>query len=114
MPRSYYRNQNGLQRIEPSQRTQGPNDWYMGEQMKTCPPCHGECNQGRACPAETHPAYEHWQKWFPKQGIQPSRFIFSRTSHGKAYRAGYDAGMEDAKKVVKDGEEWKLWDTDQA
>ena len=19
--------------------------------MKTCPPCHGDCNQGRACPA---------------------------------------------------------------
>ncbi len=40
--------------------------------------------------------------------------MFSRSSHGKAYRAGYDAGINDAKKVVRDGEEWKLWDTDQA
>ena len=79
-----------------------------------CPPCHNECDKGRPCPAETHPAYEHWEKWFPKHGIEPSRFIFSRSSHGKAYRAGYDAGINDAKKVVRDGEEWKLWDTDQA
>lgn len=20
--------------------------------MKTCPPCHGDCNQGRTCPAD--------------------------------------------------------------
>ena len=30
------------------------------------------------------------------------------------WQSGYDAGIEDAKKVVRDGEEWKLWDTDQA
>jgi hypothetical protein len=23
--------------------------------MKPCPPCHGECNQGRACPAKYAP-----------------------------------------------------------
>jgi hypothetical protein len=40
--------------------------------------------------------------------------MFSRSSHGKAYRAGYDAGIEDAKKIVKGGEEWKLLDNDQA
>jgi len=22
-----------------------------GQAAKTCPPCHGDCNQGRACPA---------------------------------------------------------------
>jgi hypothetical protein len=88
----------------------------------SCPPCHGECNHGRTCPAEMHPAYEHWEKWFPTHGIvplrkfqvKPSRFIFSRTRNGKAYRAGYDAAMADTKKIVKDGEEWKLWGNDQA
>ena len=82
----------------------------------SCPPCHGDCHQGRTCPAENHPAYETWKKWYETitNDIKASRFMFSRSSHGKAYRAGYDAGIEEAKKVVKGGEEWKLWDTDQA
>lgn len=40
--------------------------------------------------------------------------MFSRSSHGKAYRAGWDAALEHAKQIVKGGEEWKLWDNDQA
>ena len=82
----------------------------------SCPPCHGECNQGRTCPAENHPAYETWKKWHESisTDIKASKFMFSRSSHGKAYRAGYDAGIEDAKKIVKGGEEWKLLDNDQA
>lgn len=23
---------------------------YQFEHKKTCPPCHGDCNQGRTCP----------------------------------------------------------------
>ena len=84
--------------------------------MKSCPPCHGECNQGITCPAEIHPAYDAWAKWYEelKIDIKATRFMLSRSSYGRAFRAGYDAGMEDAKKVVKSGEEWKLWDNDQA
>jgi hypothetical protein len=26
-------------------------DKIFGRQPKTCPPCHGNCNQGRNCPA---------------------------------------------------------------
>lgn len=82
--------------------------------MNQCPPCHGQCDQGRPCPAEHHPAYETYEKWFPDHGIKPSRFMFSRSSHGKAYRAGWDAALEHAKQIVKGGEEWKLLDNDQA
>lgn len=84
--------------------------------MKTCPPCHGDCNQGRACPAESHPAYDAWANYYKSLqiDIKATKFMFARSSHGRAYRAGYDAGMDDAKKVVKSGEEWKLWDNDQA
>lgn len=26
-------------------------DRIFGRKSKTCPPCHGDCNQGRECPA---------------------------------------------------------------
>jgi hypothetical protein len=38
--------------------------------------------------------------------------MFSRSSHGRAYRAGYDAGFAAALKTK--GDEWKLLDNDQA
>ena len=82
----------------------------------SCPPCHGECNQGRTCPAEMHPAYDAWAKWYEelKIDIKANKFMFSRSFYGRAFRAGYDAAMADTKKIVKDGEEWKLWGNDQA
>lgn len=82
--------------------------------MKTCPPCHGDCNQGRTCPAESHPAYEAWADYYKSLqiDIKATRFMFSRSSHGRAYRAGYDAGFQAAKKPS--GNEWKLLDNDQA
>jgi len=71
--------------------------------MKTCPPCHNECNQGRSCPAEFHPAYESWEKWFLKlkTGLKATRFMFAKSANGRAYRAGWD----DAHK--KPNESWK-------
>ena len=57
-----------------------------------------------------------WAKWYEelKIDIKANKFMFSRSSYGRAFRAGYDAAMSDAKKIVKDGEEWKLWGNDQA
>lgn len=71
--------------------------------MKTCPPCHNECNQGRSCPAEFHPAYESWVNWFLKlkTDIKATRFMFAKSANGRAYRAGW----EDAHK--KPNESWK-------
>ncbi len=61
--------------------------------MKSCPPCHGECNQGRTCPAESHPAYESWVNWFLqlKTDIKATRYMFAKSANGRAYRAGWDA-----------------------
>jgi len=73
-----------------------------------CPPCHGECNQGRSCPAENHPAYESWMAWAKNVGVSLNRFVFTRSSHGQAFRAGWDA-------KGKTGEdEWKKHTNDQA
>ena len=71
--------------------------------MKTCPPCHNECNQGRSCPAEFHPAYESWVNWFLKlqTGIKATRFMFAKSANGRAYRAGWDAAHK------KPNESWK-------
>lgn len=80
--------------------------------MKTCPPCHGFCDQGRTCPAEFHPAYDSWKAWFVtiKTGIEANRFMFVKSSHGKAYRAGWDA----ATNHQKDNDSWKTFTNDQA
>jgi len=75
-----------------------------------CPPCHGDCSQGRRCPAENHPAYESWVEWVKKTGagISLNRFVFTRSSHGQAFRSGWDARN-------KTGEdEWKKHTNDQA
>lgn len=71
--------------------------------MKTCPPCHGECDQGRSCPAEFHPAYESWVNWFLKlkTDIKATRFMFAKSANGRAYRAGWDAAHK------KSNESWK-------
>lgn len=79
-----------------------------------CPPCHGECDKGKPCPAEFHPGYESWSEYYKslKIDIQASRFMYARSSYGRAYRAGYDAGFKAAKKSISD--DWKLLDNDQA
>jgi hypothetical protein len=38
--------------------------------------------------------------------------MYARSSYGRAYRAGYDAGLKAAKKPSSD--DWKLLDNDQA
>ncbi len=78
--------------------------------MKTCPPCHGECNQGRSCPAEFHPAYESWANWvFAMQsGIEATKLVFAKSVSGKTFRAGWDA----ARRPPPD--EWKKQNNDQA
>jgi len=82
----------------------------------SCPPCHGDCHQGRICPAKIGPAFASWVKWRKRQKetISVSYFNFLMSISGRSYRAGYDAGMNEAKKIVKGGEEWKLLDNDQA
>ena len=82
----------------------------------SCPPCTGECNQGRVCPARISPAFSSWVKWRKrkKETISVSYLHFLMSISGRSYRAGYDAAMADTKKIVKDGEEWKLWGNDQA
>lgn len=35
----------------PGQGYQEGWDRIFGRASKTCPPCHGDCNQGRDCPA---------------------------------------------------------------
>jgi hypothetical protein len=83
----------------------------------SCPPCHGECRVGKKCPAENHPAFDNWVKWAKSsvgEGYSFDRFTFTRSSHGQAFRSGWDAGFAYAKEIVKGGEEWKLLDNDQA
>ena len=83
----------------------------------TCPPCHGDCNRGKPCPAEGHIAFDSWVQWAKQsvgEGYSFTRMTFTRSSHGQAFRAGWEAGYAHAKKFVQGGEEWKLLDNDQA
>lgn len=51
-----------------------------------------------------------WEAFARLQGLNPK----SKGHFYTAFVAGWKAGMNDAKKTVKEGEEWKLLDNDQA
>lgn len=51
-----------------------------------------------------------WEAFARLQGLNPK----SKGHFYMAFIAGWQAGMNDAKKTVKEGEEWKLLDNDQA
>ena len=52
--------------------------------MNSCPPCHGECNYGKLCPAESHPAYDAWADYYKSLqiDIKATRFMFARSWDG--------------------------------
>ena len=51
-----------------------------------------------------------WEAFARLQGLNPK----SKGHFYMAFVAGWQAAMNDAKKTVKEGEEWKLLDNDQA
>ncbi len=51
-----------------------------------------------------------WEAFAKLQGLNPN----TKGHFYVAFIAGWKAGMNDAKKTVKEGEEWKLLDNDQA
>jgi hypothetical protein len=51
-----------------------------------------------------------WEAFAKLQGLNPN----TKGHFYMAFTAGWKAGMNDAKKTVKEGEEWKLLDNDQA
>lgn len=51
-----------------------------------------------------------WEAFAKLQGLNSN----TKGHFYMAFTAGWKAGMSDAKKTVREGEEWKLLDNDQA
>ena len=41
----------------------------------TCPPCHGDCNQGRDCPANPRPDSQSITEWYKENNVEITWFL---------------------------------------
>lgn len=52
------------------------------EEELTCPPCHGDCNQGRDCPANPRPKSKSFLEWYEENNLEITWFLIGMLSIG--------------------------------